>query len=444
MSYNKTKLAEYLEKIVRNTTTDRTKVNLDEPGSILGGSGSRVEITGRSGKQILGPMNNAAHPTLYINREGVAAKNDFANECLKDREFATRVGSVALSKQLDEILKTLVPNVPSDINYAEVVSKDVLKKLRTSVVRWRVKLPIANLQINDCTKIGNVTFMPRSFGIIENTRMALDHRGPADHAADISGKANVLNFMNDIANQGSAWALTEVDAHSERIVHAATEEVETAVNTVRAFTRVFHSLTAAAAFGLPYEMRAGNTGYIAASDSGIEIKWDRKGSYAPFTINNSVLGHLNEHFNFQNFSRIAGTKWAELNTLEHSLRVATQWLGRSVVATTLADAFTLCAVSLERLLVCDGEETTVEKFADRLAYLLSDDGSEQKVIHKASKRLYGIRSKIVHAGFEAVEIQQRQEIENLALNALIAVANQLQTLDTHEKLRGMLHDKKFS
>ena len=61
-----------------------------------------------------------------------------------------------------------------------------------------------------------------------------------------------------------------------------------------------------------------------------------------------------------------------------------------------------------------------------------------------AKRLYDVRSKIVHAGFEAVEKQQLQEMERLAMSALVATTQLLKEIDSHEKLRSILHDRKLA
>jgi hypothetical protein len=92
----------------------------------------------------------------------------------------------------------------------------------------------------------------------------------------------------------------------------------------------------------------------------------------------------------------------------------------------------------------DGEETTVERFADRLAYLLSDAPDERKDVHKAAKRLYDVRSKIVHAGFESVELHQLQEIESLAIGGIVKTASLLVDLANHNALRELLHERKMA
>jgi len=444
MSYNKSKLASYLQTLIENTTDDASSFDSNDPHSVLGGAGSAFEFTSEDGRRIVGQVDETAPPTLYIKQDGLLAKSDFANECLKDREFATQIGLEALHKKLDEIVKDIVPKGTTEIDYADVLKKDVLKSLRADIKTWKVRVPIAKLKIQKAVRIGSVDFIPHNAGVVDNTHMVMGVEGPEDQERAVSDKAAMLRVVGGFAAQGSAWAVTEVSAHAERIKHVATEQIETAINTVRAFTHVFHSHSIGSAFGLSYELSGGQTGYIAQADSGVNIQWDRRGQYVPFEINDAVMDYLHQNCFLNELSRIAEAKWDDLNTIERAIRVAIQWLGRSVVALTTADSFTLCAITLERLLICDGEETTVEKFADRLAYLLSNNGDDRKNIHRTAKRLYDVRSKIVHAGFEAVEKQQYQEMEHFALSALVATAKLLGEIDTHEKLRSMLHDRKLA
>jgi hypothetical protein len=193
---------------------------------------------------------------------------------------------------------------------------------------------------------------------------------------------------------------------------------------------------------LPYEIAGRPTGFIANAGTNFAIQMDNRGVLIPFALTDSMINRLQTDFSFDALDRIAAANWKELNTLEQAIRVAVQWLGRSVIALTLAEAFTQCTIAIERLLILNGEDTTVERFAERLMYLLSDKPAERAFIYKAAKRLYDIRSKVVHAGFDSVELQQLQEIESFALHALRNTLLLHGKLKDHEALRSYLHDRK--
>ncbi len=63
--------------------------------------------------------------------------------------------------------------------------------------------------------------------------------------------------------------------------------------------------------------------------------------------------------------------------------------------------------------------------------------------HDALMFNYDVRSKVVHAGFSAVEQSQHQEIEQLALRAMEAIGKLVNQVAKHEALRELLHDRKM-
>lgn len=443
MSYDRKKLETHLRVILQNTTDDPDAFDHETTHSILGGAGSRIEITAEDGRPFVGQTPEEGPPTLYILEEGVRAQHEFVNECLKDRDFATQIGAEALMKHLQKLLRELHPKTRDELDLKEIVKKDVLKALRAEVRPWCVRVPIKNLGLASRLKIGNVTFVRQEEGVVANTKAVMDIQGPDDSARNVSDKAQLLKVVGEISGQGTAWAIAEIEAHEGRVKEVAREHIETAINVIRAFTHVFRSYSLRCAFGLPYELNDGMTGFVAECAKRISIQQDRRGFFARFELNDTVLRRLREEFYFDHLVRIAGEKWANLNSLERAIRVAFHWLGRSVIALTTAESFTHCAITLERILIVDGEDTTAEKFADRLAYLLADEVDYRKYLHKAAKRLYEVRSKIVHQGFESVELHQLEEIEGMAIRALVKTASLLDELDDHNALRNLLHQRKM-
>ncbi len=444
MSYDKKKLANYVSELLSNTTADFEKVDRDRPYSILGGAGSHVELTNQAGQTFVGKMSEEGTPTLYILEAGLRSLYAFVDECLKDREFATKIGSDALVKHLQATAKKFYAVSPSDLDLAKIVKEDILQALRAEIRQWRVHVPISNLQIQQPLTIGRVTFVRHEEGVVASTKIIIDHQGPPNADRSTSDKAALLVTIGAISQQGSAWAVAEIESHEKRVSEVAREEIETAVNVIRAFTHVFNSRSLHSAFGLPYELTNGTAGFISQSKDLFLIQMDRRGFFHPFDLNEIVVTKLKSEYYFDQLVRIAGTAWGSLNSLEKAVRVAFHWLGRSIIALTKAEAFTQCVIALERLLITDDEETTVERFADRLAYLLSDKSDERKAIHRAAKRLYDVRSRIVHAGFDSIEERQIQEIENLAVGGLVKAASLLDSLVDHNALRDYFHNCKMT
>lgn len=444
MSYDKKKLATYFQALITNCTPDDEKVDFKRPHLVLGGAGTRIEFTTEDGRHFTGQTPDEGPETLYVLEAGVHALQMFVAECEKDRELASLVGIESISKRLQSLLREIQVKDLSQLNFEEIVKKEVLQALRAEIRTWCVRVPINNLRLTRALTIGGVTFVRQEDGIVANTQTIMDHKGASDPIRNISDKASLLRVVGEISSQGTSWAIATIEAHEGRVKDVAREKIEAAINVVRAFTHVFHSYSLRSAFGLPYELNGGMTGFIAESESGFSIQMDRRGLFAPFEINDAVLGRLIQDFHFDQLARIAGANWGDLTSFEQAIKVAYQWLGRSVIALTVAESFTHCTIALERILIVDGEETTIERFADRLAYLLATEMNHRIHIHKSAKRLYDIRSRIVHAGFENVELSQLEEIENFAIGAIVKSAALLGELKDHNALRELLHQRKMS
>ena len=94
---------------------------------------------------------------------------------------------------------------------------------------------------------------------------------------------------------------------------------------------------------------------------------------------------------------------------EHFL--AFQWAGKASVEPRKEEAFLLFAISLESLLMeRDGRLETTEKRALRGAHIIGGNAASPLTVCRDLKKLYGIRSKIVHSG--SVEVGEDQLSES--------------------------------
>jgi len=167
MSYDKMKLATHLKAIIENTTDDLNSTDQAKPHLILSGAGSRVEFTTQDGRRLVGETPDEGLPTLCILEGGVRSQQAFVNECLKERDFATQIGGGALEVRLHELVREFYPRMLDEIDFVEVVKKEVLQFLRAEIRSWCVRVPISNLRLNSPLIIGNVTFVRHEDGCHE-------------------------------------------------------------------------------------------------------------------------------------------------------------------------------------------------------------------------------------------------------------------------------------
>ena len=77
-----------------------------------------------------------------------------------------------------------------------------------------------------------------------------------------------------------------------------------------------------------------------------------------------------------------------------------------------------CTIALERMLISDDEDTTTERWSDRLAVAMARDSSRREIIIKRAKQLYDLRSQIVHAAYSGVSDADARLMERWALNVI--------------------------
>jgi hypothetical protein len=106
---------------------------------------------------------------------------------------------------------------------------------------------------------------------------------------------------------------------------------------------------------------------------------------------------------------------------ELRLLSALQWAGKASVEPRREEAFLLFAVSLESLLLERNDKSEIaETLALRLAHLVSGPATRSMVYHD-TKKLYRIRSKIVHSGSFDVGEDQLSEIRYYTRLALLTM-----------------------
>jgi archaellin len=111
------------------------------------------------------------------------------------------------------------------------------------------------------------------------------------------------------------------------------------------------------------------------------------------------------------------------------IRRATQWYSRAVQASTAPEQFINFSTALEALLIGEGEGTSLEekygsitqKLGDRTAFLLGESFEHRKNLAKRVRRLYNLRSSIVHQGtsIDQASLDEMDSLVYMTIHAFI-------------------------
>lgn len=445
MSYNKKKLADSLRRVFLFTEYDLPNAHEKAKLLILGGANSEVIITPKGGLPLQGKVPPDAPPTLYVYNDGFDAIGEIVSELMRDNELECYVGKEAALKKIQQVIVDNKDKINANTNYEDIVKLQIIKMLRSEIQEWEVCVPVVNLSLEKAIRIGEVDFISKQEGYIENVELVMNHQGSSDQTKRISDKAALLSIVSNASSKATSWAKTRLRSHESLLSTRAVSKIEASINVIRAFVHIFYPPKLRSSFGLPFDVFGAETVIIGKTNDGSFVfQWDNRGALAPVEINNSKLNILRNDCCFSELSHMCSIPEENRTSIQRAILVSNHWLGRSITALTREDAFTSCTVAIERILILDDEETTVDKFSERLSYLLSTKLAERQIIHKIAKRLYNIRSKILHAGLMGVTEGELNEIENLAISALIASIRVTKEMDEHKLLRDWFNRQKFS
>lgn len=110
------------------------------------------------------------------------------------------------------------------------------------------------------------------------------------------------------------------------------------------------------------------------------------------------------------FDRVESLLEKSRNEVEELLLTAVRWAGRATVATTREEAFLLFAIALECLILPKEKDELRYRLSQRVARLCREDMDQRLELAKRTKKLYDVRSKIVHSGHYEVTEDERDEI----------------------------------
>lgn len=430
MSLNKKLLTQYLQVALSNFSEDSSTVNDDEPHQVFGGDGSLILVTDELGRTIRGDVQSG-QKTLYLNRIGLQAKANFVKECLKDRNYVELIGEKAIFRHIND---WLVQNHGQPELDFKVATDLILKVTNGEVREWTLMMPVWNLQLDSEVTVGQAKFVPTS---------AVDFNSLLPHRIEPGSFPEQM--LHGVQADASAWAFVTIKAHEDRTFDLARARLEESLNAIRAFTSLFVDMKEIQpAPAMLFELA--DRRYAAIAFSGTQFKMENTGFgfFVPFQLGSERLGHLRQHVHFDVLSTILLNAFESLPSLHNAIRRAVNTLGRSKMMFRFADQFTLCTICLERLLLRSSEkEQLTERFSERLALLLESEAGKRKDLYRFAKELYGVRSEVVHQGFDGVTYKQLRDIQQLAVVTITKALKFAEGSTDHDAFINSILDKRW-
>jgi hypothetical protein len=443
MCYNKGELINLLRVIFQNTHQD-IDWDFNKANKVLIGGGSRISFKGEKGN-FEGVVPDGEGPTLVILKDGISAFNKFVIEVMKDNEFKKYIAPTAIEKKLESVLRKTQGKLP-ETDILEFLKLEILKPLREEIRPWIAYVPIDNLTVQNKLKIGDVVFLSKEVVKNELDDLYSKHQYAGTTEEQNEQREGINKVLDYFYENCYSYAKVAVRAHETKSSQKAIEIAYVSINALRAFTHIMYSHTMKPYFGLPNEVQRGawlTVLYGNDENKGFHIDFHQRQSLVTFEINETNINKLNEYCCFQKIQQILATPPDKRRDIENIIIQTLQALGNSVVSPTIDMKFLNCTIALERLLIAEGEETTTERFTDRLTLILSNDPKNRLRIREKAKDLYNKRSKIVHAAFFGVEEEDYRLFENWAIGILVHILKTYSKYKSHKDFCNIIDELKY-
>ena len=400
----------------------------------------RIQAEGMPSIEIRADPSGGLGPAFFLIDDGYMAFEEYVQETLKDEKIGRYVGRKAIERSIETLLRKYKGTSDADRKTLDIDVKESLKSLRSSIATWQAFVPVDNLILEGLSelRIGNVYFHP--FGSIDKLlrELFLHSIDTTQHPDEEKAKIKEILEANllSIYNTAPTCAKLSIRGEKSRIPELVDADVDASLNLLRCYTNMIFDRGARAYIGLRGTVfRAPRPCLIFASEGEEHManvqNW---GILFPYQLDSKKLQFLKTDCSFDTLSEVLSKPDISRTELESIILTTIRWLGRGVVATDLPEKVLILSVALERLLTTDSEKHTdiTDRLARRLALLLSTDPASRVQVFRRAKRLYGLRSDVVHAGKLAIEDSDVIEMEVLACNALIKMSQRLVDWKRHE------------
>lgn len=443
MSVNKNLLCTYLKTMLDNIRQGMPDTGKPYALRMFAGSDATITVTAPGGEPIVMKHADCVEPvpTIMLVDAGCVALEQFIGECNKDVCIGEQVGVKAIEDEVKRLLRQWIGKTVDDKAMATDV-RGSLQRMRAQVQPWTVYFSIDNLTLKgmDDFVLGGVRLVPTAAcGSDLKTRLRSQvDRSASDSKTKDAVKIRFDDQVDEFYPVNGTVAILTVEAEQSHLRTVADRALGEVFGVLRGFTHLMFRRKSRCLFGLNGWLISKAEAWVSASVDGTQsnLSVARVGALGRFELTPANVQHLREHCALATLHTILCRTVSERTQLERTVVVAAQWHGAAVNSLTRAEEFVWHTVALERLLICDNEGSTTERFAKRLAWLLGSSGEERQYLVARASRLYNTRSRIVHAGETRVELDDLQAIDMLASRAVIALAERTAEWKTQKEMAG--------
>lgn len=322
---------------------------------------------------------------------------------------------------IDSALKTAVfecldiskrRNADIDVRLDKAIGR-LWKFLNLPPEEYEVYIKVAGLDIASLpANFGRIRFVVFNAYQLQKLKKPFQMKNPAD----LSDRLDAIDDMfKPLLNH--SIAIVKVNARDKQAAKALAErEVRATLECLNFFSDIIPSCYTS--LSIPTERKSNSIEWATvATESGTV------NTFGVFTDTDATAGGFSIKKLRQNESPMVRSAIKRIESLlrksddevkELTLR-AVRWGGRATTEETREESFLFFVIALECLLSPRGNSGELRyRFSQRIAQLIGRDTSERKEVMEKAKKLYDIRSKIVHSGHYETTEKRYYEVRNIA------------------------------
>ncbi|MBX7132049.1 MAG: hypothetical protein K1X67_05145 [Fimbriimonadaceae bacterium] len=365
------------------------------------------------------PEDQITKRTFVLTGESLRAYESAVDEVLSDSTIGPLVGRKPVDGALTEVVRNLISSTTS---LDEPSLRDVLKGLRAMVTQLEVVVPIYGIDLAAVGEIrlGRVRIAPLTVATQSVYARVLSQvnqsaESPERHALVFHETATTIDSCFAGA---TALGFVPVVASEGRGHFIALSELSRVLSLLRYFCYWTEDRAHFPMFGTRQDVHSSASGTVCFAEGAFNFHVERFGLYN-LQWTEQKAQWVKQACHWDELSNLLAIEIP--SPLGGAILTAVSWVGRASTADTDAIALMSSVVAQEALLFKDGESNSADVFAKRLIHACGGSTKEERLnLYGHIKRIYDLRSRIVHQGLTYVDKADADLAKGLAAGLIHA------------------------
>jgi hypothetical protein len=393
-----------------------------------------IDLSGTPGQDISSGIVFTTEDGGIVLNKNEFVQYDLCNELIHE---AMPNPDLISKKALERLTqKAIISSIDPENKHADKtreqridVALNILKStLLSDLTKFNIYYPIENLELDvHSITIGNVTFCIFDNPQLQNFYSSISESLPEEQKLMRKSLFDDLQ-KNSIFNHPVALISVEaLDFEAAKII--ARDHLQKTLDVIHFFVDLVFGKDVFVFLPGDYNKTAITIpAIIDSGKGGSVISNERSHPLFPLNLNSFVERCKNRNLGLSKASELL--KKDRKNKLEERLFAAIRWSGRATIEFQREESFLLYAIALETIVLCDNDKDELNyRLRIRVAHLigrepdLGEVPESRKDISGRVKKLYDIRSQIVHTGNYSVTDAELYEIRQMAKLSILHILN---------------------